>query len=174
MPLIQIPDAPLQYHLVPFDAAGNERGNHAGELASRRLLEALADRAATDVFVMSHGWKGDVPAAIDQYNRWTAAMLQCPDDLRRLSEVRPAFHLLLVGLHWPSLPWGDEELGGLAFDATEAVPLEDWVDCYAQRIANTPAAREALAVIFRAAEQEVEPPQLPREVCEALVVLDRE
>jgi len=32
------------------------------------------DEKVTDVFFTSHGWKGDMPAAIEQYDRWVAAM----------------------------------------------------------------------------------------------------
>jgi hypothetical protein len=174
MPRIAIPDTDLAYFLVAFDANGRERPDATEGPTSQRVLRACAEEPITDIFLMSHGWKGDVPAAIDQYNRWTAAMLQCPDDLRRMKERRPGFRPLLIGLHWPSLPWGDEELGGLSFDPAAALPAESWVQSYAERIANTPAARAALATIFRAAEQEVEPVRLPPEVRDALVVLDRE
>jgi hypothetical protein len=69
MPRITVPDTDLTYFLVPFDAVGNERPDAAHGPTSQRVLRTLADEPVTDVFLMSHGWKGDVLAALDQYNR---------------------------------------------------------------------------------------------------------
>ena len=33
-------------------------------------METVAREPITDVFLMSHGWKGDVPSAREQYGRW--------------------------------------------------------------------------------------------------------
>jgi hypothetical protein len=175
MPVIQLPDADLSYFLIPFDAEGNERAEGA-ERVSPRVLQSLTSEPITDVFLMSHGWKGDVPEAIAQYNRWSAAMLQCPDDLRRMKERRPGFKPMILGLHWPSLPWGDEELGGLSFAApmSGSASGPTLIDLYAERISNTPAARQALTTIFAAIDQEVAPAKLPTNVRDALVVLNRE
>ena len=93
----------------------------------------------------------------------------------------PGFRPLLVGLHWPSLPFGDEELGGgsdISFAAPgTAAALPDTpalVDAYADRIADTPAARAALETIFAAAAADTAPLELPPEVADAYRVLDRE
>ena len=51
-----------------------------------------------------------MPAAKDQYNRWMGALMASPD-LARAAQVFPNFSPMLVGLHWPSQPWGDEEVG---------------------------------------------------------------
>jgi hypothetical protein len=77
--------------------------------------------------------------------------------LERMRQRRPAFRPLLLGLHWPSLPWGDEEFGQTAF-AAGAEPL---VDLFAQRLADTPAARQALRVLFAAAASNPAPPGCP-------------
>jgi hypothetical protein len=59
-----------------------------------------------------------VPAAIEQYDAWIGAMLGCTADRERARRWRPGFKALLIGFHWPSLPFGDEELGaGAAFAA---------------------------------------------------------
>ena len=78
-------------------------------------------------------------------------MTTCKDDIERASTVRPGFRPLLVGFHWPSLPYGDEELSagaGVSFStsgaATAAPDTAVLIDAYADRIANTHAAREAL------------------------------
>ena len=48
------------------------------------------------------------------------------------------------------------------------------IDAYAKRIADTPAAREALRVIINRAIDDIAPDQLPPEVADACAVLDRE
>jgi hypothetical protein len=187
MPVRTIPEVGLRYHLVCVDGAGEERADDPDGADGRmipRVEEALATEPEpyTDVFLMSHGWMGDVPAAIKQYDRWIGAMAACPDDLDRARRLRPGFRPLLVGLHWPSLPFGDEELGGwpdvsFATPGTAAPALPDapsLVEAYADRIADTPAAREALKTIFASAAVDTAPFGLPPEVAEAYRVLDRE
>ena len=134
---------------------------------------------------MSHGWKGDIPAAREQYNRWIQAMAGCEADRKQIRELRKDFKPLLVGFHWPSQPWGDEEIGvgaGTSFAAPGGPgggSLEDaiahYVELYADRIADTPAARAALTTIFSAAARGTPPGnRLPPDVAEAYRTLDRE
>jgi hypothetical protein len=176
MSIEKVPGTDLEYYLIAFDAEGRERTNDPDGQMSRRALDALTPEV-TDVFLISHGWKGDVPAARDQYNRWIAAMANCEADIQHLRQSRP-FVPLLIGLHWPSQPWGDEELGGGtgAFDAPATPPpsAEEMIERYAERIADTPAAREALGTIFDAARQDIAPDTLPPEVRAAYEVLNRE
>ena len=181
MPIEQVSGTGLSCHLVTFDAGGRERVEPDGELASHRALTVLAGEPVTDVFLFSHGWQGDVPAARMQYDAWIRAMADCKADVERMDEARGgAFRPLLIGLHWPSLPFGDEELsgGGAASFAAPAgaaaVEVEAMVDAYAARIADTPAAREALRVIIERAIDDVAPDELPREVADACTLLDRE
>jgi hypothetical protein len=183
MPARTVPELGLEYYLVCVDGAGAERTDDpdgVDGLLIPRVAEALAEGSYTDVFLMSHGWMGDLPAAVGQYDRWIAAMAACAGDLERARRVRPGFRPLLVGLHWPSLPFGDEELGGdsdVSFSIPGAGALPDTaalVDAYADRIADTPAAREALETIFAAAASDTAPFALPPEVAEAYRVLDRE
>src|SRR5260370_27191961 len=110
MALEHVPGSELSYYLIAFDSAGRERAEDSGERLSQRVAEALAREPITDVFLMSHGWKGDVPAAREQYGRWITAMAQCRDDIARMRQVRPDFRPLLIGLHWTRLPWGDRQL----------------------------------------------------------------
>ena len=165
------PEVGLEYYLVCVDGTGAERADDPDGLDGRlipRVEEALAGKPYTDVFLMSHGWMGDVPAAVRQYDRWIGAMAACSDDLERARRVRPGFAPLLVGFHWPSLPFGDEELGGgsdvsFAAPGAGAAALPDTaalVDAYADRIADTPAAREALETIFAAAAADTAPLEL--------------
>jgi hypothetical protein len=176
MSIEQVPGTALKYYLIAFSADGQERANDPDGLMSQRALTDLANEPVTDVFLISHGWKGDIPAAREQYNAWIGAMAACPDDIARMKERRPGFQPLLIGLHWPSLPFGDEEFGSAAasFAASAATPVEELIDRYAERLADTPAARAALRAIFEAAEQDVAPPTLPAEVRAAYEVLDRE
>ena len=149
MPIEKVDNTDLTYYLVCYDRNGNEQDDGGGKL-SDRVCKAIQDEPITDVFIMSHGWKGDIPAAKEQYNRWIQAMASCEADRKQIRELRKDFKALLVGFHWPSQPWGDEEVGvgsGASFAAPggQASSLEDaiahYVDLYADRIADTPAAR---------------------------------
>jgi hypothetical protein len=177
MTIETIPGSDLRYHLVSYDKNGKERDNDP-DAPKGRLSEVvkrvLKEQPVTDVFFMSHGWKGDVPAAKEQYDKWTAAMLGCENDRNRMRELRPDFRPLIIGLHWPSLPWGDEELTPeAAFGGAES-PIQDWIEDAADKLADTERARAALATIFASALDDMAPPELPAEVVEAYKVLAEE
>ena len=186
MTLRDVPGTDLQYRLVCFDKDGRERPEPDATLATDALPGLLTDEAAavTDVFLLSHGWKGDVPAAIEQYDRWIGEMARCTEDLAAARRLRPRFRTLIVGLHWPSQPWGDEKLaadaGGLLSpdgsgdDGGLTASVDELVEAYADRLADTPAARDALRTILGAAQQSADPVQLPREVRDAYAVLRAE
>ena len=175
MPIRTVPGTDLTYYLISFDAAGRERTDDPDGPMSRQAVDALANEPFSDVFFLSHGWKGDVPAAIAQYDGWIGTMARATADLERIRQARPGFRPLIIGLHWPSEPWGNEVLGGAAAFAAAAGPsVEELADRYAERIADTPAARKALETIFAAAMDEIAPPTLPPAVREAYDVLNRE
>ena len=110
MPTQTIPEINVPYSLIMFDDQGKERTDDAeGGTFSQRILKRVQDEKPTDVFLFSHGWKGDVPSAIDQYNRWIGAMLKQTTDREAMG---PDFRPLFIGLHWPSLPWGEETAAG--------------------------------------------------------------
>ena len=73
MPQRHIDQADLDYYLVLFGNDGKERREQDGSLLSERLTE-IVQAGVTDVFFSSHGWKGDIPAAIGQYDAWVGAM----------------------------------------------------------------------------------------------------
>jgi hypothetical protein len=158
MPLRHIDGASLDYYLVLFDSNGAERPEEDGRLLSTTLAGAVPD-AVTDVFFASHGWKGDVPAAISQYDRWVAAMAGQARDGERARALAPGFKPLVVGVHWPSLPWGSESSGaGLLsgddadeFAAERELGAAELVQLYSERVADTDAARTALTAILAAA-----------------------
>ncbi len=169
----------LEYYLIAYDAKGKEREEREGDpnsLMSTVVLKELADNPITDVFLMSHGWMGDVPAAKRQYNKWIGAMAANQADIDKIKQVRPGFRPLLIGLHWPSLPYGDENLGdgSVSFDTSADSPVEQLIDQYAERIADTEVTREALRTIFVEAMDNMAPDELPSEVREAYEVLNQE
>ena len=176
MPTRQTPRHKLPYYLLCVDESGKERREADGTLLSERIVAAVggSDPRVTDVFVMSHGWKGDVPAAIEQYDRWIDAMAECADDRARARVARPGFTPLLIGYHWPSLPFGEDAMGGNAFDTAAGAGAEAFVETWAARIADTPAARTALRTLFDAALDDLEPERLSAAVIAAYQTLDRE
>ena len=142
-----------EYYLIPFDELSRERpwGKIKPTLSSQQAAKELASQPITDVFMFSHGWQGDMDAAYLQYERWVTAMAACTADIAKMQQVRPGFRPLLIGVHWPSLPFGDEELR----DAASAIAVVDSrIDKYAKRIGDTPASRAALHTILAASEAE--------------------
>ena len=175
MPIEQIPGSDLRYYLVAFDGEGRERTDDPAGMMSERVVNTLQDQPVTDVFIMSHGWRADVPSANRQYAAWIDAMLACTNDLERMRTTRPDFHPLLIGVHWPSEPFGDEELGpGVAFGLDPSLDTQLLVDRYAERLADTPTARAALETIIGATATNPQPASLPNEVEAAYSVLARE
>src|SRR4051812_47858872 len=110
----QVPDQESPYHLVAFDTDGRERPEAAGP-HSQEITALLARESVTDVFLLSHGWMGDVPAARRQYGAWLAAMAGCPDDAAAARSRPGGFRPMVVGVHWPSQAWGDEDMGPASF-----------------------------------------------------------
>jgi hypothetical protein len=161
-----------QYDLIAFDSRGRERADDPDGLMSDLILRTLApdDSGVTDVFLMCHGWNGDLPAAKAQYDNWTAAMACCTADFARMKQARPGFKPHVVGIHWPSMPWGDESFGdggsfAVPIDGVPALdPVQAMIDDYAERIADTPAARDAIRRIVMGAMDDVEPDTLPPDV----------
>ena len=158
MPIRTLPGTDLTYALVVYDENGNERAEPDGSKLSETVVKRLRDAAQpiTDIFFIAHGWQGDVPAAIVQFDRWIGAMAAQDAD-RTAARDRPSgFVPLIVGLHWPSLPFGDEKIPGgggalLSADSSDAAAQGD-VDTWARRIADTPRARDAIAAILAAAD----------------------
>ncbi len=160
MPIRRVPNSDVEYYLISYDENGKERAEPDGTMLSRAAIQRASDPAnpITDVFYTSHGWKGDVKGAIEQYDSWVGAMAALSADREAASNSRPGFAPLVVGLHWPSLPWGDEEIpasgsGGLLGDDDDT-SIDRQVDAYAHRIADTPAARESIRTILEAANEE--------------------
>ncbi|WP_448610436.1 hypothetical protein [Geodermatophilus sp. URMC 60] len=175
-----VPGRAGRYHLVTFDAAGRERPEATGPY-SRELTALLARERPTDVFVLSHGWMGDVPAARRQYGAWVAAMEGCPED-RAAADARPGgFRPVVVGVHWPSRAWGDEDLGSASFalPADAVAPqggqldgVARLVESSATALGDTPGARDPVRAIVDSALADPVPVTLPGPVREAYERLD--
>jgi hypothetical protein len=170
-----VPGIDLQYYLIPYDENGAERSWY-GQLVSRNVRQRLISDPITDVFICSHGWRGDIRDAISQYNGWIGAMASCGEDVKSMRELRRDFAPLIIGLHWPSLPFGDEELrasyaAGFGGDTVRATDAR--AELFAKRIADTRRARDALAIILGAAGAN-DQPRLPQPVVKAFKTLQLE
>jgi hypothetical protein len=162
------------YYLIPFDASGVERPWN-GKRVSSLVLDRLKAEPVTDVFLFSHGWRGDVSDAVQQYDAWVSAMAGSNADIAALKRARSGFQPLVVGVHWPSLPFGDEELRMVQGVAAGAA--NDWVekevDLFAGRLADTRRSRDALRTILVAAKSPP-PGELPDNVARAFSTLQAE
>jgi hypothetical protein len=154
MPFQNIDGLDIQYALINFNKEGQERTDDPiGGVFSQTLIEKVRQDKPTDIFLFSHGWKGDMGAAIDQYNRWIGAMWRLDADRRALG---PDFKPMFIGLHWPSLPWGDETMpSGASFaDAIAAPVLSELFEATVQHFGDTPEVRQSLTVIFKAQQED--------------------
>ena len=149
-----IPGSDIAYHLVCFDAKARELDDPAGDPASHAILSRLGDTAkpVSDVFIACHGWMGDVPAALSQYDAWLGAATQAMGDGERIGQKWPEFEPLIIGLHWPSLPWGAEDVPAATAPrrtlSAEDPDSADDVDTIAAAIADTPLARKAIQTVL--------------------------
>lgn len=175
MPIEKIPGTDIRYYLVVLDENGRERTDDPGGKMPERIAGAIEAEHPTDVFIFIHGWKGDLPAARTQYASWMSTLMAQSGDIKRATVSRPGFVPLLVGLHWPSLPFGEESLGSAeSFSVGANGGIGTEIDHAARTIADTPAARAALQTIFGAAQAEFAPASLPADVAEAYRLLDHE
>lgn len=160
-----IPGLGVEYGLMHFDDRGRERADDPqGGVFSRALLDRARRDKPSHVFLFSHGWKGDIPSAIDQYNRWIGAMWKLAADRQALgSEFRPLF----IGLHWPSQPWGEETFTPRSFAADGASATEPLLEQAVEHFGGGDAVRAPLEVIFRAFEQNPAAKVVPDDVLAA-------
>ncbi|NCA71667.1 MAG: hypothetical protein EOM91_16615 [Sphingobacteriia bacterium] len=176
MSIERVPNSELTYYLTSFDRDGNETpdDDSSTALLSDRIVQDLAAGDITDVIMLCHGWKGDVPSAKRQYGAWLAAAEQCQADLERLRGARPGFKPLLIGMHWPSLPFGNEDPDAVAqaFSASGQPDIDLQIDAAAASVADTPKARDALRELFTAAGGGQPLPQtLPADLTDAYQTL---
>ena len=127
MPFHRIPGNDVEFALIRFDDDGRERTDDpVGGVFSRTMLDRVKQTQPSHVFLFSHGWKADKPSAVDQYNRWIGAMWKLETDRKAMGS---AFRPMFIGLHWPSLPWGEESFtGAVSFAAAGASAIAPLVD----------------------------------------------
>jgi len=166
-----IPNSTLRYGLIAYDAKGNERPEADGNF-TQTLLNDIAAQNVTNVFFFSHGWKGDVPAAIEQFDRWIGAFVKSAD-MAQAPSVFPNFRPSFIGLHWPSLPWSSEEAGpDGSFAAAGGMSPEPLLAKYIERLGDRPAIRVPLQTIFAEARRNMAPERLPDGVRQAYLALN--
>ncbi|MEV4144086.1 alpha/beta hydrolase [Amycolatopsis sp. NPDC049691] len=168
MSLESVPGHEVHYHLLSYDRTG--AACNTDSLAA--LAQASADRP-TDVFVFSHGWNGDVPAARAQYGAWIATMASSTAERERARALPGGFRSLCIGLHWPSKAWGDEEIGSTSFAVEPGVGPDELASRMAGRLGDTPEVRAAVGTIVNSALEDPEPETLPRDVVAAYEAIDR-
>jgi hypothetical protein len=172
MPFETIPGTDVKYALLSFDADGRERTDDPhgqNGLLSRAIVDGAKRQPPSHVFLFSHGWKGDVVSARDQYGRWIKAMLDMTDD----RQAMPApFSPLWIGLHWPSLPFGDEELAGADFDEPGGtLSPEALVATFRERLGLGVEAEPLLRTIVAAHQRDAAATELPPDVAAAYTAL---
>lgn len=160
-----------RYGLIAFDASGQER-DEASETFSQTLIQEVAAEAVTNVFFFSHGWKGDLPAAVEQYDRWIGALVNAPG-MQTAGQRIPGFRPLFIGLHWPSLPWGSEQArADGSFAAGVRPDPAQLLAASIEQFGDTPAIRSALGTIFESARRDMAPDSLPADVQSAYLALN--
>jgi hypothetical protein len=154
MPQHKISNTDVSYALVCFDENGIERADDRdapGGRFSEKVIEEVRVHPPTDIFMFSHGWKGDIEAAVSQYDDWIGALIKQEGDRVRMQARSGGFVPVFIGLHWPSLPWGDEEFGVGTNFAVQGTPVAAIVDLYANRLGDKPEVRAALGLILEEA-----------------------
>ncbi|MES2934426.1 MAG: hypothetical protein V4805_13175 [Pseudomonadota bacterium] len=155
MPIRTIPAIDAKYHMVVVNQDGVENASDPDVVSgpiSATILGEIKTTNVTDVFIWTHGWKGDMPAAFDQYDRWIGAFSRLDADRQKMVQKRGTFKEFHIGFHWPSLEWGDENpVSGTSFsisDAPVGQSVQSYVDLYADRLGDSPAVRVALTKLF--------------------------
>ena len=129
------------YHLIAYDANGRELPESGGVLASEMVTDDPPHRDVHRRLPAQPRLEGRHPgrpgaSTTPGSARWPPA----PPTSTPASRGRPASARLLIGLHWPSLPWGDEtlpEAGRRSPPAGRGDPVEELVDDAAAKIVDT-------------------------------------
>jgi len=169
MPLRQTPRLHVPYFLLAYGGDGTERTDEAGigGLLSARIVQEISDRQPTDVFIQCHGWLDDIPGAINRYDQWIDAMTGLSVDIAAMGA---GFSPMWIGVHWPSLPWGQELTSpGVISLAINNSKQPEMLESYLWRLGlqNSLLAREALGTIFRANQESPIVSTLPSGVVQA-------
>ncbi len=146
------------YYLAAYDDKGEERRETDGTLLSETIARAIGDEPVTDVFIVSHGWRNDVGAAVQLYDAWLANLTSVQPTARS----RPGFHPLFIGLHWPSEPWGNESISA-SFAPCDAA-IDHAAAEQAERLCAGPDAASDLRIVYEAYATADNPHSLPTAV----------
>lgn len=166
----RLPASDTYYGLISYDTDGRERPEATG-LMSQRVLQKAIEDGVTDVFFFCHGWKGDQQSARDQYEKWITAFADS-EDRQHVDSHFPGFKPMYIGLHWPSLPFGDEDLRASAFAAQGVASIDSLLNGYVKKLGDRPEIREPLAVILDEARRNASPDELPEHIRQAYVSLN--
>lgn len=165
MPFRQTPP----YAMISFDADGNERRDDPDGLMSDRLEALAASEDVSNIFLFAHGWNGGVPEAFDQFDRWIGALESHTADRGRAAEIFPGFKPLYIGIHWPSLAFGNESLGGgESFAAAGGQSPEALAEAYIQQFGDTPAIRAAVGTLVEDARTNADADEMSPEAVAAI------
>jgi len=168
MPFRTIEGTNEEYALLCYDKNGKERSDDEdgiGGLLSKEILARAAANQVSHIFLFCHGWKGDVKAARDQYDRWIKAMLDRAADR---AAIEGTFKPMWIGLHWPSLPFGDEEMREDDFStAAEPASPAEIKATYLDRLDLDADAAPLLETIIRAHQKNAAATKLPAEAAQA-------
>lgn len=171
MPYRSLPGRDDRYALVSYGADGFERMDDPDGMMSERVLADVKGTPVTDVFFFAHGWKGDLPAAVEQYDRWIGAVLDRTQDRVRMEGTVPKFRPMFVGLHWPSLPYGEEDFGAASFGVGAGARQDPLASALAV-FGDKPSIRGPLEIIVEAARRDVAAEEMPPAVVAAYRELD--
>src|SRR3546814_5862505 len=90
----------------------------------------------------------------------------------------PGYRPLIVGVHWPSLPWGDEKLSGggrvLGGDDAGAADTDARAAGYAEVICDTPEGHALVRRILELSARQTDAGSLDPELAQAYDALRRE
>jgi hypothetical protein len=162
----------VKYHLINFDSFGAEcaddkEASDGSGFYSRDVIEELRKANYTDVFLISHGWRGDRRAAVLQYDLWIDKMKAVAPDIGSRS--------LIIGLHWPSEPFGDEGESWLYQQAKESADgIVRVVDNWTKRLGV--GTKKFIQSVQRVAEGALsdEPPSTVNHIRDAYRTVDSE
>ena len=94
---------PAPWYVVPFDKSGA----CTAPLTRKHLVDAIAGKTYSDVFLFSHGWNNDWATASARYENFIEGFVKMREDFALT--VSRAYRPLLVGVFWPStalvMPW---------------------------------------------------------------------
>jgi len=127
--------------LLIYDENGQDRAEADGSMLSQKVIAEVSAQPVTDVFLMSHGWMGDITRryfAVRLLDRQSDECVGRHRGYEKAASGVPA----VVGrpaLAQPAL--GDENVGSFALEVGDVVqPL---VDDYAKRLGDAPESAKS-------------------------------